>query len=174
MKTFPNRLGLCLFVASVALNVFLVAGFAGGFSGAWAFEQVLKKRLAMVTAPLPQARQAELEAALARALQRMQPQTDAVREAQRRWLTTFERSELSITDLRRDMLAIRQHREAANAVLHDEALSVIAALSPSERQAVAAQIRQRFDVGPPQAPAIAAPAIAAPVVPSSNPAASSP
>jgi uncharacterized membrane protein len=151
-RVFPHRWGLGLFLASAALNVFLLSGFAGGLSGAWAFEKILQKRLQSVTASLPEARQAQIEAALAAALADMQPQTAAVREAQQRWLVAFEQAELPVADLQREMLAIRQHREAANAILHQQALAVIATLNADERHSIAAAIRQHFAVQRPAVP----------------------
>ena len=49
MKIFPHRFGLALFLASIGLNLFLLAGFAGGVTGSLAVEYILKKRLGTVT-----------------------------------------------------------------------------------------------------------------------------
>ncbi len=154
MKLFPNRWGLGIFLICLGLNVFLLSSLAGGMSGAMAVERILKRRLEAVTAPLSAARQEEIAKALELALEEMKPEQAAVRAAQMRWLEAFEKTSMSLPDLQAHMQAIRAHREAANGRLHAQALAVIAGMSAEERQAVARQIRQRFDL--PAAPAAAA------------------
>ena len=146
MKIFPHRFGLALFLASIGLNLFLLAGFAGGVTGSLAVEYILKKRLGTVTAPLSAARQDEIGKELEQAFRKMEPHLASVRTAQQRWLLAFEQPALSQAELQRQMQAIRQHREAAQAELHQHALEVISGMSTSERLAVAQQIRASFDV----------------------------
>jgi hypothetical protein len=153
MKLFPNRWGLSAFAISLGLNIFLLANFAGGISGTLAVERILKHRLAAVTEVLSPARKEEIATTVEAALQAMKGEQEAVRLAQQQWLATFEDATLEPRQLQsrlqNQMQAIRMHREAANAILHEQALGVIADMNISERQAVAAQIRKQFDVARP-------------------------
>ncbi|MFN9728192.1 hypothetical protein [Acidovorax sp.] len=158
MKLFTNRWGPTALAISIGLNIFLLASFAGGISGTMAVERILKHRVAAVTEVLSPERRQEIATHLEAALQAMKGEQDAVRLAQQQWLATFEDATLEPqqvqTRLRQQMQDIRVHREASNAVLHEQALRVIAGMNTSERQAVAAQIRKQFDVARPPEPSI--------------------
>jgi hypothetical protein len=146
MKLFSTRAGLSLFLASLALNLFLLAWFAGGMTGSVAVDHILKKRLSLVTATLPSARQDELARELELAMVDIQPQRVAIRDAQQRWLNAFERPDVSIAELNAHLQSIRQQREHANAVFHQHAMLVVGRLSASERQSIATQVRRFYEV----------------------------